>query len=452
MSFSKLNAQKTVNANVPADGALIHDAIAAVSGQLEQGDSLVITVDPGTYIYEERHDLGWGEILYVDVLIKGSGADNTEFKFDLPGRPGPDNPGVTPFHSIFSEGNDSSTFTMEGIKFMYGGNYTEKGGAVGAVHRLFRPNSLTMKFENCIFESNCGLQLFNAVKNDISYSFNNCQFTNNLLLGVGNSDREGIITVSGIKSLSVTNCTFMSNEIINRRSAEFSNKAAGAAIDFAGRVGQISEVIIENNAFINTKVNIAEFDTILAVVRIKADTLLNITMRNNIFMGNYMGAAEFADLLLINPENMNFTSEGNIMNKVLRLEDGDEPVNYLDYTIEGALIDETYSYTDPRIDFEMDFDVPKLTADEFGIGHVNYSGNGTNVSVNQSPARELNAYVYDGILKVKNLKAGDRVDVYNIVGVKVKTRLADSDIIEMSLPKGIFIIKSGHKVKKVYSR
>jgi len=451
MAFSTLNAQKTLTANVPADAATVGDAMKAVRDDLVPGDSLVITVDPGTYILGETWGLGW-VTLHTNVLIKGAGADQTIFKYDLTGRPGPDEPGQDIIHNIWSEDNDSSTIKIEGIKYMYGGNYTDKGSGLGAVLRLFKPNSLEITFENCIFDNNTGITLFTGWKPDISYFFNNCQFTNNLTLGLGNAARSGLMGLDNLKVLSVTNCTFMSNETIDADEPDYRNNTAGAAINFSGAGGQISELILENNAFIDSRVNIAEFDTILPVVKVTAgDTILNVTMRNNIFMGNYPDAAEYADLLLINPENMVFTSEGNIMNKVVRLGTGADSVNYLDYSLDGALIDETYSYTDPRIDFTMSFDLPELILDEHGIGHVEYAGSGIGVGVNPNQYNELNAYVYNNILKVKSLKPGDRVDVYNILGAMVKSKHATSDVLEMSLPKGIFIIRSGQYTKKVYS-
>lgn len=450
VTVNTTHAQKTVTANVPADGAFVRAAIDAVEDQLEPGDSLVITVDPGTYIFDGRNDLGWGGNLFINILIKGAGADQTEFKFDLTERPGPDNPGVSQFHSIFSEENDSSTVKIEGIKFMYGGNFNNKGNAIGAVVRLFKPESLAITFENCIFDSNTGIMLFNGFRKDISYSFNNCQFTNNLTLGVGNKGRTGIIENSGYKYLSVTNCTFMSNEVIDY--AAYRETSASALNISVKDSAYTYDIILENNAFINAMVNLAEFDTVLSVVKVDVGEYSNVnfTMNNNIFMGNFSEATGTpTDILLINPENIEFTSEGNILNKVLELTD--EGV-YENYSIPGSMIDETYTYTDPRISFEMNFDLPNLVPDEYGIGHVNYTGDGSDPnSVNIIQPDKFKAYVNNNLLRVEGLKSGGMVEVYNILGAKIISRRANSNNLEMTLPNGIFIVKSGQYSKKVFS-
>ena len=77
-------------------------------------------------------------------------------------------------------------------------------------------------------------------------------------------------------------------------------------------------------------------------------------------------------LVLQYPEEENY----NILNSILRGQGSGDEGEYNSFVTDGYKISWDYTYTHPDIDFTMDGDLPQIFFDEFGVGYVEYIGDG----------------------------------------------------------------------------
>jgi hypothetical protein len=118
----------------------------------------------------------------------------------------------------------------------------------------------------------------------------------------------------------------------------------------------------------------------------------------------------------------------------------------------GFLVDASYTYTDPRIDFVMEGDLPKVHYDDKGVGYLVYNGDGTGgdpSSVNELPLNSLVVYSSNGVVNIKGVKIGELVEVYSLTGSLVAREPAHSEQLSIALPRGLFIVRSGVQASKV---
>jgi len=53
---------------------------------------------------------------------------------------------------------------------------------------------------------------------------------------------------------------------------------------------------------------------------------------------------------------------------------------------------------------------------------------------------DIKIKTYNGILIIENTKAGDKIEIFNISGVKIKEQLTEDDQTKIKLQKGIYLI------------
>lgn len=75
-------------------------------------------------------------------------------------------------------------------------------------------------------------------------------------------------------------------------------------------------------------------------------------------------------------------------------------------------------------------------------------------ALHQTEPKSIEISAYDSCIKVKNAPAGSVLEIYSVVGIKVKEiKLASSDgEYPVNIPKGYYIIRIGETVRKVVIR
>jgi hypothetical protein len=70
-------------------------------------------------------------------------------------------------------------------------------------------------------------------------------------------------------------------------------------------------------------------------------------------------------------------------------------------------------------------------------------------TVNLKNTDPMKIYSFQAVLRVEGLEAGQNMEIYTITGNLFRRIVSESDHIELSLPKGIFLVKAGGFSKKV---
>lgn len=458
--------------NVPGDHATVADAITAWkadAGSFVDGATLTINVAEGTIDEGAIVQIGKKN---VTLTIQGAGADKTTLK-GLPERPVPlinttgDN--TKRFLQLNNVNNEGLKLTIKGIKFLnWGFGNTNGGGIVN----FTAGTTMELSIEDCEFEGIAArvgaiLQSNNQLH---KVTFNNC-FVHKCL-AFDNNSINGLLHFAGTTDITITNNTFMSNE---RNVVNVGNTDNG--VDLTRRNGGIVNIqnagtldvtaLVENNVFIDNKVadaGLTDVEQVAVSLRHQGDQLnttnMNVTLIDNIFIENRRtGENKDIDLLYFEDTRINLTNfDGNIANTVVKRvadgfeEDGTTPkFAYISASpLDGFKIDASYTYTDPRIDFEMDGDLPLIKYDEKAVAYVSYSGDGSPATSTKFQSSEtLKYYVSNGILSVEGLQSGSKVDVYSITGVRVAGNLALSSRTDFSLNKGIYIVRVNNIAAKV---
>ncbi len=75
-------------------------------------------------------------------------------------------------------------------------------------------------------------------------------------------------------------------------------------------------------------------------------------------------------------------------------------------------------------------------------------------TIYQTEPKSVEISAYDSCIKVKNAPAGSVLEIYSVVGIKVKEiKLTSSDgEYPVNIPKGYYIIRIGEIVRKVVIR
>jgi hypothetical protein len=438
--FTAGNAQQTVTVNVPGDFATIPAALTGSWGEpLVDGDNLVIQVAEGILSAPTGNtNVAW-PAKRLNVTIQGAGAGKTIQRGAHEERIADGAVGTRWMQlQAGTEGMGGSVVIFKDMTFQYLGGTTGVHGA-GAVLNILAVHELEVKFENVVFDNCVGMAVINSPQIQTTLVFENCLFTENVAKGrtdQPNASR-GIIHKRGGK-LEVRNTTFYSNE----------NLADNPAIDrgFCITAGTNDEspnleVILENNAFVNNQSKVLQYpDTLVSPVItfepgfVVETVSIKVAMNNNILIGNTRtGIANDVDVLVKNSDLVTWeTSAGNILNKSVRKISETE---YEDFELPGSLVDETYTYTDPRINFTMDGNLPELILDDKAIGGVSYSGDGSPVTggFDNVKTNNFKAYAFNNTLFVKGVQAGGTIEVFSITGSIVARSIARSDEFEMQI-------------------
>jgi hypothetical protein len=451
-AFTSLDAQKTVTVNVPADGATIHAAITTGSALIETGDELIVAVPEGVFVHSGNPTVNWGK--KATITIAGAGAGKTILKSSLDERPVIGSTAMDMLFNVVSgtgaaaKAIDTSTIVFKDLTIKnFGG--TEGTPAAGSLAHISNRVGLTLQFVNVIFDSNVGFTLFNSLSTSTTWIFENCLFINNAVSQRSGTAHHGIVNSRSGGNLTIKNSTFISNDSYNTLEA---NSNRGSMFYVGGNSGTLSNLLIENNAFINNQVKNADVNTATSVFAFLPGleaTEYNVTLKNNIAIGNSRAdILSDYDLVVNNPEKITLVASGNLFNTAVKtVVSTDEPpvTTYEPWEVQGITANRLYTYTHPDINFEMDGNLPKLIVDEAGIGHVNFGS----TSIDFAKSDPLKIYALNSILKVEGLREGSSVEIYTITGSLYFRTLVSSDNFEMEMPKGIFIVRSGINTRKV---
>jgi hypothetical protein len=460
--------QKTVKKSVPGDYATIQDALlaefAATNENLASGDSLVISVAEGVHYVcatcATNFNLTWPLGKDLNVLIKGAGADKT-IQRGPSGRDArvADNIQGTRFLQLFAPdggtGKLLGSFTFKDMTFQYLGSY-RLAAAQGAVlyvnNGATRTDRINTKFENVVFDNNVGQSIYVSFQGFSDFAVENCLFKDNVVtLRLNDNAAPGSLISKPGGVFRIVNSTFISNEYNDVPAGS----GKGAIIDLAPvELSPTAEVVLQNNAFVNSKNVTADFEQLAAPIRLaplsgRSVDGYKLTMVNNIMIGNLRAGKALDTDILFNANTDSITwvaASGNIFNKVLKVTEG----VYSNYSFAGSKIDPSYTYTDPRINFTMNGEIPALTNDSKGIGKVTYTGDGgSTTGIERERNSAFRAYPVHGMLIVEGLSNGSVVEIFSITGALVKTVKINNSREETSLPSGLYLVRSGRDIQKV---
>jgi hypothetical protein len=457
-----LNAQKTVTKTVAPSGGDYTTVIAAlldicsatpsyVTPVLAEGDNVIINVsgdiiEPvGTLFPSNIGVINTGGT-GVNILIQGDKADNTFLTGPLP----------TAENRWLQFGTATLggvTFKLKNLTFRNWGALTTFGVGNGGVMMLnpaITNGKMKAIFENVVLSGNSGRSVVAIWNSGYNVEFINCLFKDNIVSTMTSgttaqqNNLNGLIYKQQAEDLKVQNCTFINNVIKPLTAANFQ----GGLVNYNIAASKNGNFVFEGNVAVNNRYDAAastsEVKSMVNCGINSSAVSLTFSIKNNIMIGNKRDGGNsdvdfyFPTIALITP----LASEGNIVNTAI---DG----TLATIELPGFKIDPGYTYTDPRINFTMDGQLPKLTNDGNGIGKTAHSGNGSLTGL-KSMDRSFKIFPVNQSLRIEGLTAGTSVEVYNIMGSLVKSKLASSVVTEFDmLAKGVYIVKIGLKSQKV---
>jgi hypothetical protein len=442
--------------HIPADYSTVKAAIDAINAdqKIAIGEEVTIQIAEGVFTSETITRIDKA----IRLTIQGAGADKTTLQ-GLDNRPVPGIANDNRFMLIDQSSYSGLEINLRGIRFKnWGFGSSINGGFVSVVGA----NIVTVNYQDCEFEGMAARvgAVFQSNNFHHSFSMDNC-FVHHCL-SFDDNHFKGIMNFVGTGNISITNSTFMSNEqqVLNRGNISTGTDRGlreGIVITMSQGTRNPSLIRLKNNVFVNNMVvdggNPAYEKPVMSMLR-NSSTNMNpylFEFTNNVFIGNSRGESYRDVDVLFNDAGTGIinlvNSESNIMNSMVKFVAG----GYVPVVKEGFMIDETFTYSDPRIDFEMDGDLPKIFYDDKGIGFLMYHGDGTDpfTSINDTHYNSLDIFVYQGQITIKGLTAGEMIEVYSMTGSLVARSIAYSDPYSITLPRGIFVIRVGNRAKKV---
>jgi hypothetical protein len=472
LSIVILSAQTTVTVGPQGSGAeytSIRNAITGKAPGMEANSELLVILAEGTHLEPVKSNFGWGKAL--KITVRGAGADKTIIKSPLDAAPTADSPNDRMWQ-LNNQTSTGSEIIFENLRFKYWGTYGTLG--VGGIINIFNnsttapPFVITLGFKNVVFEDCHSVSLFNSWQNSQSFLFDNCLFYNCATIVGSSQALQGLISKPTGGNVTIKNSTFMSNKIIaipsetnpmvtlNGGILNINVNPLDETIINDTRDGKAT-IILEGNAFINNRVADEAVDSVFSMISFKpleTSVSMDVTMTNNISIGNSReGKTWESDVFFFNDHKINFNNSGNIVNKVIKRTAEGEGENithkFEKIHLPGFKDNPVYTYTHQDINFEMDGNLPKLTLDSYGVGKVNYTGDGGIVSVNMKTSDPAKIFTFNRTLYVTGLKTGEKVEIYTITGSLFVRSVVTSDAFEMQMPKGIYIVKAGIRTQKV---
>lgn len=450
--FGSINAQRTVT--VPGNYATVQQALIAEFTAATDGESIIIQVGEGVFNAPVDNNVStWPADKKLFITIQGAGADKTfqrpSIASGVTGRPTPATTGVTRWFQISgtkAEANKGSSLTIKNMTFQYFGTYNTNLAA-GSALNLIMDTEMQVTIENVVYDSNVGQAVVNNPRGT-GLTFQNCLFINNVSTTRGTNVLRGVLAKDG-GVFTIRNTTFYSNEF-----QDFATTYNGYIV-YAQTTATLPELtlVMENNAFVNNRYvkNVEsqdELDAIKPIITLKraVGTVYTATLTNNIMVGNGRpGQTKDVDLYIPN-DTINLTASGNILTSAVT---ASTESGFIAYTFAGSKIDPTYTYTDSRINFTMDGNLPQLILDANFIGGVTYTGDGGIVGFDNVKNTHLKAYAFNNTLIVKGIQAGKMIEIYTITGSVFNRSIVKSDEFEMTIPKGLYIIRYENKSQKV---
>ncbi len=452
--------------DVPSTYASIEAAVEAINLALD-GDPTItevtIMIEEGTLV-ERNSNNGFNRP--ITAIFQGAGVDKTIVQSRRGGRAIPGEPDSLSnrFMEITTDGWDSMDLIFNDITFMYFGRGDNDNGGMFSTSTT-KGFSTKFTFSNCVFDSLCAKQgAIGIFANGLTEVYmDNCLVQNCLVYG--GSAFAGMIAVDNGGKYEITNTTFIGNERhpwdhrANPLNPIDKGAGRGGVIKVqSGIISQGSEpfpfgavsLLIENCAFVNNMPLDIASDSIHPAIQldgVKDTTVNDVTLIDNIFVGNKRDGYDATDVDLIVPttrDNLGWDMSGNIANTMVT--GGSEYLYITD--MEEFKISTEYTYTHPSINFTMDGDLPKLIPDEFGIGHVEYTGDGTIISVKDVQKSYVHVYPNpsNGQFEVvlSEQMQNSNYEVFSISGSLIKSGVFYSNQTNLDLSsatKGVYILR-----------
>ncbi|MBV5343512.1 hypothetical protein JZU68_07845, partial [bacterium] len=383
----------------------------------------------------------------IIINIVGLGADKSAMKAIVPGR-------VWQQNAIAA----GITINFKNLTMKDFGSDLNASGANGAIFNFsVAPTAgvMTYNFENVVV-SNCkGRSLINIVPAAYNVSFINCLFKSNHLIPSTNPNvMNGLINNAGGAPLVIKNCTFMSNDFKALSTTATQSSIQGALIYVNPIAAGTTVTTIENCVVINNKFIEGLTDAVSSIIYINSGTNAStLTLKNNLFIDNARAASKDKDIYFPSQANITFTSEKNIANSAIQINDGTAvPVTYKDLTFDGLKISSDYTYTDPRIAFTMDGTLPKLTNDAYGVGKVEYTGDGgtpTPQGLKSISSSNIKLITSSNSLVIAGAEVGTKIAVYSMIGSLVTKTTNTTNRTQIALKQGLYLVRVGDYAQKV---
>lgn len=357
------------------------------------------------------------------------------------------------FLNMANATNTGATVVIRDITFRNFGTLGTNMGMI--VHAGANAPDLNISLINCHFESvvarNGAVLHSNSASHEVT--IDNCFFYD--CEGMSNLQKRGIIFKGVGGKITVRNSTFYSNvnNPIDVDSGEDLNFRRAGIIDFGTAAGETMDAVLEGNIFVNNLVVPAGSGNVVQCVMEFTGNIAatnNLTMNDNIFISNFrQGHDKDVDIVLINPNAINITGSGNLVNRIITYtgDPGGEEITHIDHAAFSANMD--YNYIHPAIAFTMDGDHPKILVDEFGVNYIGQE------PVSVLPPRKdshFRAYSYHSQVVIEGLRGGDLFEVYTVTGSRFMQGIARDYQTVIELPKGLFILRSGTSAQKVIVR
>jgi hypothetical protein len=434
--------------NIPADYPTVHGALSAKIGSLKDGDTLIVKIAEGIiYALANDNSQTW-PAKKMHIFIEGAGASKTilrGYNQSQTQRIAPDANGTRWLILSGSGGMDGSTLSFKDLSFQYLGSF-RNANAAGGVLNVLADYDLQISFENVIFDNCVGSAVVNIPRGKPSLIIENCLFKECVATNRRDNTNimRGLIAKDG-GSVTIRISTFYSNENQDIHASPSTN---GFVISNAtSSTYPAMSVILEGNAFVNNQNKVSGYTVLSPVLGFKADGSgsYNVSMKHNIMLGNLRnGEANDADIYVSSESKVTMAdgNQGNYLNRALKFVSAGL---YNPYSFTGSYVDETYSYTDPRINILMDGDLPLLTADSHGIGHISHGI----VGLTRVSSSEFNVVALHNKMRVEGLKYGDVFEVYTLSGSLFRRVNVVNDNFEVEVPKGFYIVRSGYNCRKI---
>jgi hypothetical protein len=446
-----------VEFHVPEMFPTVKSTVDAIKNDdsITEGMEVVIHVAEGTIIDETIEQIGKA----IRLTIQGAGADKTTLQ-GLERRPVPGTNEDKRFMLLNDISNNGLEITVKGIRFLnWGFGSSVNGGFIS----LGGPAVLSAHIHDCEFEgfaSRAGA-VFQSNNFNHSVTIDNCFIHN--CLSYDDNNLKGLMNFVATGNISITNCTFMSNEqhVLNIGATNTGSDRGlreGKNITISQGSQNPNVIHLSNNVFVNNRVvDGGRLDIEKPVVSLIRNNLSNTNpymfeLIDNIFIGNSReGYNKDIDILFDDSGTGYITfinGKGNTLNSMVTYEQG----SFVSVAPDGFLVDPGYSYTDNRIDFVMEGELPMIHYDEKGIGYLVYHGNGVDpyTFISAPEYQSFHARLEHGVVTLNGITPGEPVEIFSMMGQLVMRTTSFSDQMNIPLSRGLYVIRNGPQILKIF--
>ena len=366
--------------------------------------------------------------------------------------------------------SNADNAVIDGFKIMYGhANGSSTNAYGGAINILGQTSNLIIK--NCEFDENFGLNggaIRSYLNNNTSMTFQNCVFNNNVSrYGAG---LYFLVNQNRTVTLDVVNCLFTNNtsEDVNSSYLGYTGSSAWIRANDSGSnlTTTITNCTFANNSDVGTQSN-SDRGTLGLSSRTDGNSTHNVIINNSIFYNN-TGAS--GTTKAINSGHTSMPNQTFVNNSID--EDGFSNLSFLTNTsnadplfTDASNNDFTLQSGSPAIDAGDNSLVPSgITADllfnqrihnaTVDMGAYEFGASST-LSVDDFGLSTDLIRVYpnptNGILNINTTSTIKTIEVYNVLGTKVKTTKLPS--VNLSgLSNGFYLVKVNTETRSVTKR